>query len=871
MTDRPILRLASGRVARRGAGQQDRRPRPRSRGAPAQGRRLGAQFDRLAAALAEEDPDVVLRRDPGGIAPERALVFVTAVPITNFVRAARLVGLEVLAELDLDEDYALDEELIVEHRNMVSPTLYATMPTRESFETLLRLWRAYQQGERPDDGYAPWQQLFEMLDDVRAWGPEDRLSAGARAELEERLAGDGAAEVRLELEVWPTRSGELRERWRREAGQRVAALGGRVVSRSSIEEEGFVYEALLVALSAGAVREMMADPSAPDGLATLHGLQFVLPQVVAQSQPNQSEPLDAPEIDGAAAFDGETPLRAVLLDGTPVAGHRSLDGGVVIEDVHDLVGRSVVAQRRHATSMASLILRGDLAADGAPVLDGRLLCIPVLVDAEGEASSPEDRLFVDVVHIALTRAFAGREPLAPEAFVVNFSVGLRRSHFAGRISSLARLLDWWAHSQGVLFVVSSGNVLEDLGIPGMTSVAFEDATLEERRELVLAAQRGSRHDRTLLAPSEALNALTVGAASVDLAPAGWAPRPGEVAIQDEQEAAPAISTAQGPGPFGAIKPDLLAYGGRHDVRTVAAGDNLRLRVIRESGRSGVFVAAARGGLSARERARGTSCAAALTTRCVLNAAAELTGENGPYAGQELSRRDLALLTRALAVNASRWPEAARARYRDECLRLGRYRHFQAKEEVSRQFGHGVLDADLMREAPGFGTTLVGVGTVRKDGAQVFEVPLPPSMSGDSVHRAMYVTLAWFSPVEASRARYRLAALEAVASDGGELGEDVEEKGWYLAMKNDHLDVKMIKRGTVWSRRMVHNRVRVPDFEEGASLPIRVQCRDASGGGLNPDEEIRFAIAVTLEVADTVRYDVYQEVRDGLLVRVQGAG
>ena len=230
---------------------------------------------------------------------------------------------------------------------------------------------------------------------------------------------------------------------------------------------------------------------------------------------------------------GELALdRAVLLDGTPVAGHRSLDGGVVIEDVHDLVGRSVVAQRRHATSMASLILRGDLTADGVPVHDSRLLCIPVLVDAEGHASSPEDRLFVDVVHVALTRALAGAEPLAPEAFVVNFSVGIRRSSFAGRISSLARLPDWWAHSEGVLFVVSSGNVLEDLGIPGMTSVAFEEATLQERRELVAAAQRAGRHERTLLAPSEALNALTVGAASVDLAPAGWAPRPGEVAIQE---------------------------------------------------------------------------------------------------------------------------------------------------------------------------------------------------------------------------------------------------------------------------------------------------------------------------------------------------
>ena len=255
------------------------------------------------------------------------------------------------------------------------------------------------------------------------------------------------------------------------------------------------------------------------GLATLDGLQFVLPQVVAQSLPNQSDPLDAPGPDGAAAFDSETPLRAVLLDGTPVAGHRSLDGGVVIEDVHDLVGRSVVAQRRHATSMASLILRGDLTADGVPVEDSRLLCIPVLVDAEGRASSPEDRLFVDVVHVALTRALAGAEPLAPEAFVVNFSVGIRRSGFSGRISSLARLAGGWAHSEGVLFVVSSGNVLEDLGIPGMTSVAFEEATLQERRELIAAAQRAGRHERTLLAPSEALNALTVGAASVDLAPA----------------------------------------------------------------------------------------------------------------------------------------------------------------------------------------------------------------------------------------------------------------------------------------------------------------------------------------------------------------
>ena len=140
-----------------------------------------------------------------------------------------------------------------------------------------------------------------------------------------------------------------------------------------------------------------------------------------------------------------------------------------------------------------------------------------------------------------------------------------------------------------------------------------------------------------------------------------------------------------------------------------------------------------------------------------------------------------------------------------------------------------------------------------------------------MHRAMVVTLAWFSPMDSSRARYRLAALEAVAADGGEFGDGAADRGWHLAMKNGHLDGKMIKRGTLWSRRMVHDRVRVPEYEDGATLPIRVQCRDASGGGLNPDDDIRFAIVVTLEVAGTVRYDVHQEVRDALRVRVRELG
>ena len=103
----------------------------------------------------------------------------------------------------------------------------------------------------------------------------------------------------------------------------MAALGGRVLSRSAIEEEGFIHKVLLLALSAGSVRGQIAHPEAMEGLATLDRLHFVPPQVVAQSVPNQSEPLDAPGRDGAAAFDAETPLRAVRLRTAAAVGPSS--------------------------------------------------------------------------------------------------------------------------------------------------------------------------------------------------------------------------------------------------------------------------------------------------------------------------------------------------------------------------------------------------------------------------------------------------------------------------------------------------------------------------------------------------------------------
>ncbi|WP_323785230.1 S8 family serine peptidase [Thalassovita sp.] len=829
---------------------------------------MGDTFSRLDDAFRGENADVLLRQDPAGIAPERALVFESLLPIQNFQKAAAKAGFELLIEDRLGDDHEIPDEMIDDYAENAAPTLYATMPSTAELEKLLSLWRSYQAQEKAELGYAPWWNLFAMLSDVRVWGPQDRLTAEVRDELAYRLDQDDESPLRLELEIWPTANASLRARWQRETQAKIVGLGGRILATSAIDEADFIYQAVLAEMPNASVRAMLDNPMAPEGIATLDGLQFILPQMVAQSLPDKSGTQHVLEDVPLEPFDGNAPFRVVLLDGTPIAAHPALNDGVIIEDVHELVPLSQVEHRRHATSMASLILRGDLKADGVPVPDTRLLAIPILVDDENGASSPNDRLFVDLVHVALARAFLGDDALAPEAHLVNFSVGIRNAHFAGKIGSLARLLDWWSERHGLLFMVAAGNVPASLTIPGTTYMNFEDAEPAERRMLVETALKENRHTRTLMAPAEAMNVLTVGASSQDLTePAAPSPA-GTIALHNNGQVFPALSSAIGLGAFRSIKPDFLATAGEHELRVSSAGSaGVALRVIDKTQRTGLHVASVQRGVAGSYRTRGTSCANALASRAGLFSIASLMESDGPYADTPLTPRDKALLTKALSINASAWPETAVTRFAQECAPNPR-QHARAREEVSRYYGHGLLDSIRMREAPPTGATLVGLGTLRKDKAAIFQVPLPPSLSGERIGRSMLATIAWFSPVRPTRARYRLAALDAVAHGYDMFGELIPDDGWALAMKSDQLDKNLIGRGTVWSRRLIHNAATVPSFGEGLDLPIRVQCRDSSGGGLSPDDDIPFALVVTIEVESGASFDIHQEIEEKLRVGVR---
>ena len=706
-SDRPILRLPDSTLSRRRTGSQNRAPRPRGPGRTHQKTRFQHTFDRLSRALQSDDPTSVLRQDPGGIAPERALVFVTAGRIQNFARAARTIGLEVLAESDLDGTVDFPEQFTLPKGASTLPrTLYCTMPTLESYQQILSLWNAYQKRAKRPDRAAPWWSMFDLLLELRPWGSEDRLVEDARRVITDRLPLDDDQEVPVEFEIWPAVSGSRRSAWRTETESRIIARGGQILDRSSISQPGFIYEAILAGLPAGAVRHMLDSPEDLDGLVTIQGVQFILPWTTGQTDRAIPEPRGTVSR-LTSGFSVDAPIRAVLLDGTPVAAHPALVGGVAIEDIHDLVRLSEVRHRTHATSMASLILRGDLEVDGTGLQDTRLLCVPLLVDVKDGAWGPKQRLFVNMVHTALSRLVRSDSPTAPDLFVCNLSVGIKDLRFAGRVSALARLLDWFAAKEGVLFVVSSGNVT-DLPPIGKYAQAIESADGDDRRLAVHSYMSDSAYGRTLLSPAEALNALTVGALSTNSKDLQVPRRTGIVTLERGTESLPQITSAVGLGPQRAVKPDILNLGGQQELSFVPAGGDIVARPLEESQRTGILGAAPApdGAGDGRARHRGTSVAAALTTRAVLQAAEALTRDDGPYAGQELPRRHLALMTRALAVNSARWPEEALDVLEFQLARFGNNQHSRAKAEVCRFFGYGAINPDLMVQAPDHGATLV---------------------------------------------------------------------------------------------------------------------------------------------------------------------
>lgn len=855
MPDRPLLILpAPGEPARRakksGGGGSPRLPTK-----PRQVERLTPRFVAFEQALAARRAQ--LRTEPAGLAPEEVIVLETVGPVENFIVAVRNVeGLEWLGELE-EEDIPPDDDFFVPDRGGV-PTdrpirgrVFLVFTNQQALQQILSLWSTWTADRPLPRGLAKWGDVFAQLRDVRPWGVRDRLiETGVLDDWADRV-GHNQEAVPCEIELWFRHDPYRRRAARDRVNDLVIGLGGEVLQEATIEE--IAYHALLARLPLRAVQPFLREAGRDAAFVQCEQIQFFRAAgqmagiLVDDERQSDSGALSEPPADLG------DPVVA-LFDGLPLQNHRRLAGRIIVDDPDGYEAQYPANERRHGTSMASLIVHGDINAGDPPL--SRMLYVRPILQPDPRAwmsprpeAVPERVLVVDLLHRAVRRLFESERdepPAAPHVTVINLSIGLLDRMFDGALSPLARLLDWLAWKYRVLFVVSAGNHARDIELAA-TGPQFRSMTPVQVQAEVIKAVAADARNRRLLSPAEAINVITVGAVNRDASTE--APPPNTIRPFVGHEL-PSVINAQGLGYRRAIKPDVLVPGGQVVLRE-APTRNLAatLQVLTQTRPPGQRVAApgqTPGDVTYTWHTRGTSNATALASRAASELYDTLDALREEPGGELIDLLPRAVWLKALIVHSASWGDAGQVL--DQILRT-RQNSRQFKEYVTRLLGYGGVDPEVVRECTQHRVTALGGGQLQADQAQLHRFPLPPGLSGQPGWRRLSITLAWFTPVNTAHQSWRRADLWFTPPTDS------------LQIRRQQAEWRAVQRGTV--QHEVLGGDRASAFVDGDDLQIRVSCRQDAGA---LEDAVPYALVTTLEVAEELGVDIYDEVR----VRVHAA-
>ncbi len=850
MPERPLLLFPTPQPADR-TKQKPQFGRVHKPNVTRQGQRLSPMFNQLQEAF--EARRVEIQQNTAGIDPEQVLVIEIIGSVDNFANAVkRIEGLEWMGELESDE-IAPDQDFYDENNpeKELNGRLYLVMTNQRALDEMLSLWRRYQadpnmQFER---GLTKFRDVFIHLKSIRRWDVQDRLlETGVIDIWHEDLEYDGDRVIPFEAELWFRGSDELRAVSANQVTNLVQQTGGRILNQSVIE--GIAYHGLLAELPANAIRAIVENPTTE--LVKCENIMFFRPvgqMVVGDKSPEgdveitQIEEMPLPTGDPVVA----------LFDGVPLANHSFLAGRLIIDDPDSWEADYAASERVHGTSMASLIVHGDLNQPQPP-LSRPIYVRPIMkplnwLDTPRPEGIPENCLAVDLIHRAVKRLFEGEQregPAAPQIKVINLSIGDRTRQFTQSMSPIARLLDWLSVKYGVLFVVSAGNhsTTISLGVSREEFEAFEADELEAAT--IKALYRDARH-RKLLSPAETINGISVGALHHDTSTpftSGRGTDPFSLPL-------PSPVSAFGSGYRRSIKPDLLFAGGRQYYKPSIGTGHVRLDTaiyISPPGNKVASPGSLAGELSATAYSCGTSNATALVSRAAGICYDSLQQIFSDQAAEvDASNYEVSLL-KAMLVHGSSWGDIG-SRI-SEVLRTpenGR----QLSGLISRWIGYGLPAVDRVLDCTEQRATVLGFGQLSNGEAHVFNLPLPPSLGSRPEWRRLTITLAWLSPISASTQKYRTASLW------------FENKKNGLAPTRSDADWRAVRRGTV--QHEVFEGRRAEPFVDGEFIEIKVNCREDAGKIQNP---VAYGLVVSLEVAEDIDIPIYNEVRTRIAPSIQ---
>jgi Subtilase family len=845
MQNKPLLIFPTPTIS----GRQKKKIPPPSFHYPAfdrQRERLVPQFGNIGRAFEARRAELLMQ--PTGAIPEQVLVLETVGTVDDFMNAVRSIpGMEWLGEWDEedippDEDFYSDEE----HREkLLRGRLYLVMTNQSAISELLSMWDRYKADPAAalQHGRAKWKKMFQLLREIRPWGPEDRLlDTGILHDWKIRIE-KGFEVVRFETELWYKENEATRSQSAEVIRRLLSDKGGTLIRQSILPE--IRYHGILAELPVSAIQEVIDNPTTQ--LVRCDQVMFFRPSGQAAVGIPQDEPLPGsgmPELLGPSG----SPLIA-LLDGLPLENHELLAGRLIIDDP-DNWGRDYPPHERfHGTAMASLIVHDELDSGQIP-LNTPVYVRPILKpdsrdwrDTRAE-SVPEDELPIDLVHRAVKRMIEGERgepPVAPTVKIVNLSVCDPSRPLVTYLSPWARLLDWLSWRYNLLFIVSVGNQVEDIELSTEREELRRLGAQELEAEVIRSIARNYMR-RRILSPSEAINAISVAGSNEDLAPA----REISPLISPLSSAAmPSPINSLGLGFRRSIKPDIIYRGGKQ-LFLERPGNTHDKAILRASptslspGQRAASPGRRAGDLSATRYSRGTSNAAALTSRIATQLYAVLDNLRRGSTAETIDERYIPVLLKALAVHSANWDDTQGIL---ENLIKPISQPRKLRENISRFLGYGHIMPDRVYSCTDQRATLIGFSSIGHDEGHRYSVPLPPSLSGQRTWRRLIITLAWFTPINPSHRAYRRAALW-FDPPKDELQVDRTESDW-----------QAVKRGTV--QHEILEGEKASAFVEDQALEILINCR-ADAGDLT--DTVPYAVVATLEVAEGIEIPIYDEIQ-----------
>ena len=670
--------------------------------------------------------------------------------------------------------------------------------------------------------------------------------------------------ITFQIELFHRKTAERRKQNERAVVELLERLGGKTLG-PFFNIENIAFHAVKAELPAKCIQKLLSEVDTPQfeidiQLFKFSGIMYFRPtgQSLAISDGNEGEPA------GFINGNPDRPPVAALLDGAPLQLHDILSDWLLVDDVFDLTPLYQPGERKHGTSMASLIIHGDLSSAEITPLKHKLYCIPIMQPDPGHRNRiehmPDDVFFEDRIQIAVRRMLEGNNAIAPQAphvKIINISIGDPDRPFIHTPSPWARLLDWLSWKYRVLFCVSAGNMVDNVDM-GMSHANFSALSNKEKLIASIGSASKTLSSRRILSPAESINAITVGSLHADSS--GDYPDGHRIDLMpDTSLFSPA--TRFGHGFRRSIKPELLLPGGRQLYKTPYTNGASEYEIDRSLVKPGQQVAydsSAQGERSNRVFTRGTSNATALATRGAIRLY-EMLDELRKQEGEDLPESLVSVLIKALLVHGARQPDNAKEHIIASLKNERNSRQF--KEVIARYIGYGAADIDRVLTCTEQRATVLGCGEIRENEVHEYAFPLPIGLSKQKIWRRLVITLAWFTPINPDHRNLREAKLEM--EPGGAKWDTVP-----LKLKRHDGDHNQVLRGTV-QHEVLEGSNMIEAYQEGETLRIRVVCKKDATARL--DDVIPYGIAVTLEVKEDVAIPIYHQIRMRLKPQIAVAG